>query len=208
MIKLGIVDDHRVTRAGLREHFEACVDIRVSGEAGTLNEALQLASGGAVDVMLLDLQLGRSSSGIDTLRCVRQAAPDLAVVVLSGLPEDVYGPVAMQVGAFGFVGKEKRPDEIIAAVRNAAANVRTISAAVRERLVHSKAAAQPHMALSARELDLFICLAKGARLTSAAETLEVSIKTASTYRSRALAKMRMVSNQQMTKYAMAHGLIS
>ncbi len=204
MIEIGIVDDHQITRAGLREYFHNFVDMRVQGDGATLDDALRLAAQ-KVDVLVLDLQLGRSETA--PVRRILEVTPGMKIVVFSGMPEEVYAPAVMQLGAMAFVSKDSTADVLAAAVRNAARGTMTISGATRQSLASSKPGQEPHSSLSGRELAVFLALAKGHRLVKTAEDMKISIKTASTYRARVLQKMNMESNQDMTRYALVHGLI-
>ncbi len=163
-----------------------------------------MALSGSIDVLVLDLQLGKESALPAIVEIVAKA-PEVKILVLSGMPEEVYGPTLLAAGATGFLSKSCAVGDIITAVRNVAKGIRVSSATTKEALGGSE---KLHLALSRREMELFLALAKGARLTEVAAAMDVSIKTASTYRSRVLEKMKMPHNSAMTHYALAHGLIT
>ena len=116
MIRIGIVDDHAVVRAGLRQYLADHVDLRVTGEATNGAEALELARGGEVDVLLLDISMP-DQSGVDALKAIKTRFPDLAVLILSGFPEAHYATNLLRLGASGYLNKECEPDEIVLAIR-------------------------------------------------------------------------------------------
>ncbi len=201
MIRIGVVDDHAITRSALCEHFASPVEFRVVGQGATPEDAVTLAVSGEIDVLVLDLQLGVRSA-FDTLSAIVTEAPQVRVLVLSGMPEEVYGPAVLAAGAAGFVNKSAQVHEIISSVRAVAAGQRVAPLSVRS------VQPQLHHALSKREMEVFLMLAAGKRLTQVASDMSLSIKTASTYRARILTKMNMRSNTAMTHYAVAHGLIA
>ena len=133
MIRVGIVDDHAIVRSGLRQFLSEHVDLRVTGEANNGREALDLARGGEVDVMLMDISMP-DQSGVDALQSIKARFPDLAVLILSGFPEAHYATTLLRQGASGYLNKECEPEEIVNAIRTVFRGRRYISPAVAELL--------------------------------------------------------------------------
>ena len=212
MIRIGIVDDHAIVRTGLRQFLSDHVDLRVTGEAASGREALELLRAGDLDVMLMDLSLP-DQSGVETLAAVKARAPELPVLILSGFPESHYATTLLRQGASGYLNKECEPEEIAQAIRTVARGRRYISPAVAELLAEGLGAsageppALAHEQLSERELQVFLRLARGETVGHVAEGMCLSVKTVSTYRSRVLEKMRLGSNSDLTYYALKNGLI-
>jgi len=209
MIRIGIVDDHAIVRSGLRQYLSEHVDLRVTGEAANGREALELARGGEIDVMLLDISMP-DQSGVDALAAIKARFPDLAVLILSGFPETHYATALLRQGASGYLNKECDPEEIVTAIRTVARGRRYISAAVAERLAEGVAGGTDrpaHELLSERELQVFLRLAKGEAIGHMAEAMFLSVKTVSTYRTRVLEKLQLTSNSDLTYYALKNGLI-
>ena len=209
MIKVGIVDDHAIVRSGLRQFLAEHVDIRVAGEANKGKEALELARGGEIDVMLMDISMP-DQSGVDALQAIKARFPDMPVLILSGFPEAHYATALLRQGASGYLNKECEPDEIVNAIRTVYRGRRYISPAVAELLADSAAGGAdklPHEALSERELQVFLRLAKGETIGHMAESMFLSVKTVSTYRTRVLEKLKLSSNSELTYYALKNGLI-
>ena len=209
MIRVAIVDDHAIVRSGLRQYLAEHVDLRVTGEAINGREALELARGGEVDVMLMDISMP-DQSGVDALAAIKARFPDLAVLILSGFPETHYATTLLRQGASGYLNKECDPEEIVNAIRTVARGRRYISAAVAELLAEgvSGGADRPaHEALSERELQVFLRLAKGETIGHMAESMFLSVKTVSTYRTRVLEKLKLASTSDLTYYALKNGLI-
>jgi two-component system invasion response regulator UvrY len=209
MIKVGIVDDHAIVRTGLRQFLSDQVDLRVTGEAGNGREALEMARGGEVDVMLLDISMP-DQSGVDALAAIKARFPDLAVLILSGFPESHYATTLLRQGASGYLNKDADPEEIGKAIRTVALGRRYISPAVAELLADSMTGGgdrPPHESLSERELQVFLRLAQGETIGHMAEAMFLSVKTVSTYRTRVLDKLKLQSNSELTYYALKNGLI-
>ena len=209
MIRIGIVDDHAIVRAGLRQFLAEQVDFRVTAEAASGREALEIARGDDVDVLLLDLSMP-DQSGVDALAAIRARRPDLPVLILSGFPEAHYATTLLRQGASGYLNKECDPDEIATAIRTVARGRRYITPGVAELLADSLAGGgerPAHESLSERELQVFLRLAKGETVGHIAEQMFLSVKTISTYRSRVLEKLRLGSNSDLTYYALKNGLI-
>jgi two-component system, NarL family, invasion response regulator UvrY len=209
MIKVGIVDDHAIVRTGLRQFLSEQVDLRVTGEACNGHEALELARAGDVDVMLLDISMP-DQSGIDALSAIKARFPDLKVLILSGFPETHYATTLLRQGASGYVNKESDPEEIVKAVRTVALGRRYITPAVAEMLADGMASGgdkPPHETLSERELQVFLRLAQGETIGHMAESMFLSVKTVSTYRTRVMEKLKLQTNSELTYYALKNGLI-
>jgi len=209
IIRVGIVDDHAIVRSGLRQFLSEQVDLRVGGEAANGQQALELVRGGEIDVLVMDLSMP-GASGVDALAAIRARAPDLPILILSGFPETHYATTLLRQGANGYLNKECDPDEIVKAIRTVALGRRYISAQVAELLAEGLAGGTDkpaHESLSERELQVFLRLARGETVGHIAETMFLSVKTVSTYRTRVLEKLKLASNSDLTYYALKNGLI-
>lgn len=209
IIRVGIVDDHAIVRTGLRQFLSEQVDLRVTGEAANGAEALDLVRRGDVDVLLMDLSMP-GQSGVDALAAIRARAAELPILILSGFPETHYATTLLRQGASGYLNKECDPDEIVKAIRTVARGRRYITSQVAELLADTMAGGLdklPHEALSERELQVFLRLAKGETVGHIAESMFLSVKTVSTYRTRVLEKLKLASNSDLTYYALKNGLI-
>ncbi|MGS5088925.1 response regulator [Hydrogenophaga sp. A37] len=209
MIRVGIVDDHKIVRAGLKQFLSEHVDLRVTGEAGNGVEALDMVRQGEVDVLLLDLSMPEQG-GVDALKAIKARCPELPVLILSGFPETHYAITLLRQGASGYLNKECDPEEIVQAIRTVSMGRKYVSQAVATLLAEGVAGGldrPAHELLSERELQVFLRLAKGETIGSMAEAMFLSVKTVSTYRTRVLEKLKLGSNSDLTYYAMTHGLI-
>ena len=209
MIRIAIIDDHALVRAGLRQFFSEQTDMQVIAEASSGRAAVDIVRAGSADVVLLDISMP-DQSGVEALAAIKARAPDLPVLVFSGFPEEHYATTLLRQGASGYLNKDCEPDEILKAVRTLARGRRYISAGVAEQLaisLNGDANKPPHEGLSERELQVFLRLAQGESVGRMADALALSVKTVSTYRTRILEKMGLGSNSDLTYYALKHGLI-
>ena len=209
MIRIVIVDDHAIVRTGLRQFFSEQVDLRVTGEAANGREALDLVRKGEVDVLLMDISMP-DHGGVDALAAIKARAPELPVLILSGFPEAHYATTLLKQGAAGYLNKECDPEEIVKAIRTVYRGRKYISTAVAELLaagVDPTASKPLHEQLSERELQVFLRLAKGETIGHMADSMSLSVKTVSTYRTRVMEKMSLATNSDLTYYALKNGLI-
>ncbi len=209
MIRIGLVDDHTIVRAGLKQYLSEHVDLRVTGEAATGKEALALARTGEVDVLVMDLSMP-DQSGVDAMAAIKARFPELPVLILSGYPEQHYATNLIKLGASGYLNKDCDPQDIINAIRTVVRGRKYISPALAEMLADGLGAQGdklPHELLSEREFQVFLRLAKGETVGVMADSMALSVKTVSTYRTRVLEKLQLSSNSDLTYYALKNGLI-
>jgi two-component system invasion response regulator UvrY len=209
MIRIAIVDDHALVRAGLRQFFADQPDFVVVAEAANGHEALEIVRRDGLDVVVLDISMP-GQSGVEALAAIKARAPDLPVLILSGYAETHYATTLLRQGASGYLNKDCDPEDIIRAIRTVARGRKYISAAVAEQLADGLGDPQQklsHDQLSERELQVFLRLARGEVVGAMAESMCLSIKTVSTYRTRVMEKMGLESNSDLTYYALKKGLI-
>jgi len=209
IVKVAIVDDHAIVRAGLKQFLSEMVDLRVVGEAASGREAIDLVRNTEIDVLIMDLSMP-GQSGIDALAMIRAKAPDVGILILSGYPEEQYAVNLIRQGASGYLNKECEPMEIVNAIRTIALGRRYISPSVAELIaqqLNRKEGTAAHDLLSEREFQVFLKLAKGETAGEIAQALSLSVKTVSTYRTRLMEKMGLQSNSDLTYYALKNKLI-
>jgi two-component system, NarL family, invasion response regulator UvrY len=181
MLKILIVDDHAVVRAGLKQILTETCDLEVAGEAATGREALKMAANGHFDLILLDISMP-DMNGLDVLKELHRENMACPVLMLSMYPEEQYAIRALKAGAKGYLTKESAPAELISAIRKVSQGGRYITLELAEKLA---------------------CYLG----TDSADELTLSIKTISTNRRRALQKMGMKNNAEFTYYAIKEGLV-
>ena len=204
-----IADDHAVVRRGLREILDDAIPGAAFSEAGNGDEVLRQLSKSTTALLVLDISMpGRS--GVDVLRDVKHAYPRLPVIILSVHSEEQYAVRCLRAGAAAYINKESASEELAIATKKILSGGRYISATFAEKLIANldEPGDKPlHESLSDREHEVMKMIATGVPLTEIGERLHVSVKTISSYRARIMEKMKMTSNAELTRYAIAHGLI-
>ncbi len=208
-MRIFIADDHAVVRRGLQQIIATQPGWEVAGEASGAEQVLPALRAASFDLVILDISLN-GRSGIDLLGHIRAELPSLPVLMLSMHAEEQYAVRCLRAGASGYVQKDSTPEEIVAAIERVAAGRRYVSGAVAGKiaddLLHG-VAKQPHEHLSDREFEVFRLIARGITPTAIAETLSLSVKTVSTYRTRILEKTGFQSNADIIGYAIRSGLV-
>jgi DNA-binding NarL/FixJ family response regulator len=172
-LRVLVVDDHPLFRAGVVAALKSEPDLEVCGEADTAANARALAGRLRPDAAVVDLML-QTDDGLKLVRELRADLPGLRLVVLSMLDAAVYRPKALQAGASCFVSKLEGPAAIIAALRQTGPAARPPKPG--PQAVHELAA------LSERELQVFILLGQGRSTQEIAAALNVSVKTIESHR--------------------------
>jgi DNA-binding NarL/FixJ family response regulator len=209
MTKALIVDDHTITRAGLRRILADASSPMDVGEAATGAEAMEMVVGGRWDIVMLDISLP-DRSGLEVLKAIKKAEPDLPVLVLSMHPVDQYALRVLRAGGAGYLTKESAPDELLEAVRRVTAGLRYITPEVAECIAQDwnrNPVQAMHETLSDREFEVLRLIASGKTVGEIAKDLALSVKTVSTYRARVLQKLHLRHNAELTHYAVVNSLI-
>jgi len=209
MIRVLICDDHTIVREGLRQILAETQDIVGAGEACSGHEVLEKVEAGDFDVALLDISLP-GLSGLEVLKQLRISKPSLPVLVLTMHPEEQYAVRAMRAGAAGYLTKGSAPDQLIGAIRKVASGGRYVSESLAEQLAFElleERGRPPRDALSDREYEVMVLLARGRTVTEIGEELSLSVKTISTYRARVLDKLGLKNNAEIVYYALKEGII-
>jgi len=207
-MSIGICDDHRLVRSGLRRVIEAEDDMRVSWEAGSAEEALELVSRLRPDVLVLDVTMpGRS--GIDALPQLRDAAPGMKVLMLSMQDDPAYVREAFAAGANGYLIKDAADADLVKALHEVAAGHRYLQAVLGARLASTETAGVngPDDPLSEREHDVLRLLALGHTNHEVAAALFISVRTAETHRARIVEKLGVKTRAQLVRYAIDAGVL-
>ena len=208
VIRVVIADDHAVVRSGLRMLLEAQDDMHVVAEAGDVPTALQVIRAHRPTVAVLDLNMP-GGSGLEAIPALRESTPETAIVVLTMQDDPAFARQALQGGALGFVLKEAADEELLDAVKLAAAGDTYLNPRLGARI-----AAQPPPAegspdgLSERELDVLRLIALGHTNAEIGKQLYLSTRTVETHRAHIQQKTRLSTRADLVRYAIDHGLIS
>jgi DNA-binding NarL/FixJ family response regulator len=209
MIRILIADDHAIVRQGLKQILEENHDMKIVAEHANGANALRWLRGNDCDVVLLDISMP-GMNGIDLLKQLREEKPKLPILILSGYSEDQYAVRLIKAGAAGYLVKESALEVVVEAVRRVAGGKKYISATVAEMLADDVGAASDkavHETLSDREYQILLLLASASTVSEIADTLALSVKTVSTYRTRILEKMHLRNNAELMHYAIDKRLV-
>ncbi|EYT66627.1 LuxR family transcriptional regulator [Curtobacterium flaccumfaciens UCD-AKU] len=205
MIRLLIADDHPVVRAGLRALLDGAVDIDVVGEAATPDEAAALVASVDPDLVLMDLQFGQDRTGADATRQIRSTDSAPYVLVLTNYDSDGDILGAVEAGASGYLLKDTPPDELLAAIRAAAAGESALAPAVASRLMARMRA--PRVSLSAREIEVLGLVAEGASNVDVAARLHITDATVKSHLVHVFSKLGVGSRTAAVSEARALGIL-
>jgi two-component system response regulator NreC len=199
-----IADDHTVVRQGLRMLIDNEDGLQVIAEAGTVPDAERLTRAHRPTVLVLDLNMPGGSS----LDAIPRLRDETAVVVLTMQDDPAFARQALQAGALGFVLKEAADEELLEAIRAAAAGDTDLNPRLGARI----AAAPPEPAgppddLTSREVEVLRLIALGHTNVEIGEQLFLSTRTVETHRAHIQQKLRRTSRAELVRYAFEHGLV-
>ena len=204
-IRLLVVDDHKIFRAGIARLMLDEPDICVTGEAADGASALAMVRGHQYDVVLMDINMG-ARNGLETLAALRAEFPRLPVIMLSMYVEAHYARLAHKARANAYLSKDIDTDELLGAIRHVARGGIWVTPAFGGVQDESEPGAA-HGHLSPREMQVMLKIAQGVSLTDIGTQLCVSVKTVGSHRSRILEKLGLASNAELVQYAMRHALL-
>jgi two-component system, NarL family, invasion response regulator UvrY len=206
-VKLLIVEDHPIVRAGLRRLLAAEADVEVR-ETADGREALSLYREQRPTLVILDLNLP-GLGGLEVLGRLKAGDPKARILVLSMHDDETHVTRALQAGAMGYVTKNADPEELLEAVARVAQGDKYIEREIAEAIVFASLESSPNLLqeLSARDLEILRLLADGRSLPQIAETLGISYKTAANNCTRIKAKLRAGSTAELIRIAIRCGLV-
>jgi DNA-binding NarL/FixJ family response regulator len=200
IIRILLVDDHPLVRDGLRARLEAVPHFRVVAEAGSADEALQQAAGGAIDLVLMDINM-RGTNGIEATAQFRARFPGIAVLILSMHDKLEYVSQAMQAGARGYVLKDSPGKDIVLAIETVTSGGIYYSAALARQL--ARPLVQDNQ-LTVREQEVLQHIANGQSNKQIARELDLSVRTVETHRLNIKRKLGIEGQAELIKFAVQH----
>jgi two-component system response regulator NreC len=213
-IRLLLVDDHEVVRSGLRMLLDDEEDVEIIAEAGTSQEALRRVGEDKPDVVVMDIGLP-DESGISATRQIKEAHPEVAVVALTIHEDEEYFFRMLEAGASGYVPKRAASEELLTAIRLAAAGEVYLYPSLAKLLVKDYLSQDVDLrsnrtlnGLTEREQEVLAHLADGASNPEIGETLYISPKTVARHRENIMRKLNLHSRTELVKYAIRKGIIS
>jgi two-component system response regulator NreC len=207
VIRVLVVDDHSVVRAGVRLLLDNEADMEAVGEAADAREALEMAGRLTPDVVLMDVGLP-GTTGVDATAEIRLILPDVRILMLSMEDDPSYVRQAFANGAIGYVLKEAADAELVTAVRRVASGERYVHPRLGAKLAgDSGAPRREDDPLSDREREVLSLLALGHTNQEIAERLVVSVRTVEAHRAHILIKLRLSTRAELVRYAIDAGLL-
>lgn len=204
MIRVLLVDDHKIVRDGLKQILSAHADISVAAEAANGDEALAQVRGADFDVAVLDMSMP-GLSGLDLIKRLKLEKESLRMLVLSMHGEKQYAARALKAGASGYLTKDSASAQLVSAIRKVAAGGVHISETAAASLVHAREG-PPHARLSDREFEVLRLIASGLSLTEIGDKLHLSVKTVSTHKTNLQEKLGVASTAEIVRYAIENQL--
>ena len=196
-VKILLVDDHPLVRDGLRARLEAAPHLRVVGEAGSGQEALELAGRCQPDLVLMDVNM-RGGSGIEATAQLTARYPGIAVLILSMHDKPEYVSQAMQAGARGYVLKDAPGKDIVLAIETVMGGGIYYSAALARQLASPLAADNQ---LTSREQEVLRHIAAGQSNKQIARELDLSVRTVETHRLNIKRKLGIEGQAELIRFA-------
>lgn len=206
MIRIVLADDHPVVRTGLRAILAGEAELEVAGEASTPAGAVELAQRLAPDVVLMDLRFGTQETGADATRQLRALPAPPAVLILTNYDTDGDILGAVEAGASGYLLKDAPPEELVAAIRAAAAGETALAPAVASRLLARMRSPLPN--LSAREIEVLGLVAQGATNATIARRLHLSDATVKSHLVHVYGKLGVSSRTAAVAAAREAGILA
>lgn len=213
-IRIVLVDDHAVLRAGLTALLNAEPDMTVVGEAGDGAASLTIVAERQPDVVLLDINMP-TMSGLEALGELRKVAPQSRVLILTMHDDQTYLRQALSQGAAGYVLKQAADAELLTAIRTVYHGGAFLHPSHAQALLSPTPAATAGQAtsddlahLSERELEVLKLIALGHANKEIAEMLFLSVKTVETYKTRIMEKLNLTSRAALVRFALKQGLLT
>jgi DNA-binding NarL/FixJ family response regulator len=205
MIKVLLVDDHELLRAGLRSRLEGEDGIAVVGEADSAERAVVMARAVQPDLILLDLLLPRKS-GLDAIPDLAQVAPQARILVVSSQAAPTSVRQALSAGAVGYLPKRSSYRELVTAIRLVTDGAGYVEPDLGAQLINPNGspALEP---LSDRERDIVHLLALGYTNQEIGKKLFISVRTVDTHRAHIMRKLQLETRAELVMFALANGLI-
>jgi two-component system invasion response regulator UvrY len=210
LIKIILIDDHVLVRAGMREMLQEVKGISVIGDTGTGSEGVEMVRRLDPDLIILDLKLP-DQPGLEVTQKILKIKPDIKILVVSSIVNDLFLFRLLEAGAQGYLTKDAKKEELIQAIKAVYSGQRVISPQLAKRLALAKTDYKKDNIfadISEREMEVMMMLIQGIPVKEMAEKLNISHKTVHSYRSRIFEKLNVKSDLAVTLLAIHHGLIT
>lgn len=210
MIRVLLVDDHSLVRAGLRRVIDEAIDIVVAAEACDGQQSISRFAEVDPDVVVMDISMPKMD-GMEAAKRLLSLHPDARILILTRYHEEHYAVRTMKAGCLGYLTKGSSTKQLHEAIRAVAQGRKFLSDEGKDivnlQLLAARTGLTPLECLSDREFQVFCLLARGQALKEVALTLGLSAKTVETYRSRVLQKLSLRNNVDICRFAYEHGVV-
>ncbi len=209
MIRVLLVDDHKLVRTGIRRLLTDSAEVEVVAEAESGEEAIALARTHHPQVVLMDVTMP-GIGGLEATRKLVQQDSGLRVIALSVHTDDPYPSRLLEAGAAGYLSKDCGAEEIVTAIKRVSRGEVYIDADVARNLALSGLRGRPgpnFQKLSQREMQIMLMVVKGYTIQKISDHLFISPKTVSTYRYRLFDKLGVANDVELTRLAIRHGIV-
>lgn len=209
MIKVLLVDDHQLVRAGIRRILDDAEDIEVCGEAGSGEEALKQVKQTRPEVVLMDVNMP-GIGGLEATRKLLRLDESLKIIALTVHVDEPYPSRLLEAGALGYLTKSCDEQEILNAIRAVHVGQRYIGADIARQMALSGLSGKtknPFDKLSQREIQVMMMITQGQKVQEISDILCLSPKTVSTYRYRLYEKLGVSNDVELTHLAIRHHMI-
>jgi DNA-binding NarL/FixJ family response regulator len=210
MIRVLLVDDHKLLREGVRQLLAGSDEVEVVGEAANGNQAIQLVEQLRPDVAIVDLSMPRKD-GIEVTSEIRALDLDTRVLILTMFSDEQHAVRTLRAGASGFISKTAELEELVRAIKEVHSGRRYLPADIAndisDEVVAGAPAKRPAEILSKREFQVMCYLAGGLTNREIAVELGISVKTVDTHRGHVLKKLYLRNNADITRFAIRNGFV-
>lgn len=210
MIRVLVVDDHDLVRAGITRMLADMDGLKVVGQAESGEEALKKARELKPDVVLMDVKMP-GIGGLEATRKLSRSNPDIRVIAVTVCEDDPFPTRLLQAGAAGYLTKGAALEEMIQAIRLVFAGQRYISPQIAQQLAlksfQPQQSGSPFDLLSEREIQIALMIANCEKVQSISDKLCLSPKTVNTYRYRIFEKLSITSDVELALLAVRHGMV-
>mgnify|MGYP001226903676 CR=1 FL=1 len=208
MIRVVVVDDHKIVRQGIIAYLNTVQSIEIVGEASSGHEAVELVRDLQPDVVLMDLVM-ENGTGVDATKEIMRFLPDCKIIILTSYYDDEKVFPAIEAGAFSYLLKTASANDIVEAIHKAMNNENVIEPKVASKVISGiqGQSKKPHQQLTKRELEVLLCIGNGMTNQEISDKLYIGIKTVKTHVSNILAKLGVHDRTQAAVYVHRNRLL-
>ncbi len=209
-LRVLIVDDHPITRQGMRALVNQQLNLEVCGEADNAAQAMDLVKQLKPDLAILDIAL-KTTSGIELTKDLKIQAPNLPILIVSMHDEAMYAERALRAGAMGYVMKQDAGEKVATAIEHVLRGDIYLSNKMKEKMLHrfvnkkSDGMVFAIDTLSDREMEVFTLIGNGYSTRQIAQQLNLSSKTIDSYREHLKLKLGLESGAELVRHAIQWG---